>query len=290
MILVTGATGNTGHAVARQLAAAGHRVRAMVRDPVQASQFGAGIEVVVGDMTKPDSLPAAVAGVQQMLLISPLDASMVPLQACMAQAAADGGMQRIVKISTEIADSQSDALIGQWHGLAEQAVERTGVAFCHLRPCNFMQNLQAFLPELQANASFSAPLGDARISLVDVNDLAAVAVAVLLEPATPSEPIIVTGTDAPTYKEFAAMLSRELGRPIRYEATSMNEARRRFLVSGMPMWKADELIRMYTYLQDPMNTRCTGAVQRLTGRVPRSFADFAMAYARQLQPIEAKHD
>jgi len=289
MILVTGATGNTGHAVVQRLAAAGESVRAMVRDPAQKSRFGADVEVVVADMSQPDSLPAAVAGARQMLLISPLDSSMVELQARMAQAAARGGVQRIVKISTEIADPSSDALIGQWHGLSERAVERTGVAFCHLRPCNFMQNLQVFLPELQASASFSAPLGDARISLVDVGDLAAVAVAVLRDAATPAAPIVVTGAHAPTYQEFADLLSRQLGRSIRYEATSMDEARRRFLVSGVPAWKAQELIRMYDYLQDPDHTRCTDAVLRLTGRAPRSFSDFVQAYTRQLQPAGSAH-
>jgi len=289
MILVTGATGNTGRAVARRLAAAGHPVRVMVRDPAQASQFGAGIEVVVADMTQPKSLPAAVTGVRQMLLISPLDASMVELQSCMARAAADAGVQRIVKISTEIADPGSDAMIGQWHGLSERAVEHTGVAFCHLRPCNFMQNLQVFLPEIKASDSFSAPLGDARISLVDVEDLAAVAVAVLLAADTAVAPIVVTGAHAPTYREFADLLSQQIGRPIRYEATSMEEARRRFLANGVPLWKSQELIRMYDYLQDPNHTRCTDTVQRLTGEAPRSFADFVQVYARQLLPQGAQH-
>jgi len=289
MILVTGATGNTGRAVVRRLAAAGRPVRAMVRDPAQASQFGAGVEVVVADMTQSESLPAAVAGARQMLLISPLDASMVELQSRMAQTAANAGVQRIVKISTEIADPVSDALIGQWHGLSEQAVERTGVAFCHLRPCNFMQNLQVFLPEIKASNSFSAPLGDARISLVDVEDLAAVAAAVLMGDATPDAPIVVTGAHAPTYREFADLLSQQLGRPIHYEATSMEEARQRFLASGVAPWKTQELIRMYAYLQDPDHTRCTDTVQRLTGQAPRSFADFVQAYARQLLPNGAPH-
>jgi len=283
MILVTGATGNTGRGVVRRLAAAGHPVRAMVRDPAQARQFGTGVQVVVADMTQPRSLPDAVAGVRQMLLISPLAPGMVELQARMAQAAADGGVQRIVKVSTEIADPGSDALIGQWHGLSEKAVERTGVGFCHLRPCNFMQNLQVFLRDIQTTASFSAPLGDARISLVDVDDLAAVAVSVLLDGATPSAPIVVTGAQAPTYHEFATLLSQQLGRPIHYEATSMEEARRRFLADGMPVWKGDELVRMYNYLQDPTHTRCTDAVERLTHQAPRSFADFVQAFAQQMR-------
>jgi uncharacterized protein YbjT (DUF2867 family) len=113
MILVTGATGNTGRAVVQALSERGVAVRAMVRRPEQVGGFGTGVDVVVADMTQPASLPAAVRGARQMLLISPLDASMEELQSRMAQAARAGGVQRIVKISTEIADPASDALIGQ---------------------------------------------------------------------------------------------------------------------------------------------------------------------------------
>lgn len=289
MILVTGATGNTGRAVVQALSERGVAVRAMVRKPEQVGGFGTGVDVVVADMTQPASLPAAVRGARQMLLISPLDASMEELQSRMAQAARAGGVQRIVKISTEIADPASDALIGQWHGKAERAVESTGLDFCHLRPCNFMQNLHAFDRDIRAHHAFSAPLGDARISLVDVADLAAVAVAVLLDPPATRDPIVVTGATSPTYHHYAALLTAQLGYPVRYEATTPDEALRRFLAEGMPRWKAHELIRMYAHLQDPAHTRPTDAVLRYTGRPPRAFEDFVQTHARRLADPGAGH-
>lgn len=289
MILVTGATGNTGRAVVQALAERGVPVRAMVRRPEQAGGFAAGVDVVVADMTRPATLPAAVHGARQMLLISPLDAGMEELQSRMAQAARAGGVRRIVKISTEIADPASDALIGQWHGKAERAVDSTGLDTCHLRPCNFMQNLHAFERDIRTRHAFSAPLGDASISLVDVADLAAVAVAVLLEPPATRDPIVVTGATSPTYHQFAALLSEQLGHAVRYEATTPDEALRRFLAEGMPPWKAGELIRMYAHLQDPAHTRPTDAVLRYTGRAPRTFEDFVQAYARRLVEAEASH-
>ena len=282
MILVTGATGNTGRAVVQGLLARGVAVRAMVRKPSQADLFGAGVDVVVADMTQPESLSAAVQGVRQMLLISPLDAGMVELQGRMARAAQSAGVQRIVKISTEIADPASDALIGQWHGQSELEVERTGLAHCHLRPCNFMQNLQAFADSIRATRSFSAPLGDAGISLVDVSDLAAVAVAVLLDPPAAASPIVVTGATSPTYHRFAQLLSEQLGYPVHYQASTPAQALQRFLADGMPAWKAHELIRMYAHLQDPLHTRLTDAVQRYAGRAPRTFEDFVRDYAHAL--------
>ncbi len=282
MILVTGATGDTGRAVVGGLVTAGAKVRAMVRRAEQASSFPAGVDVVVADMTKPESLPAAVKGIEHMLLISPLEPNLVELQGHMAAAARHGGVRRIVKISTEIADPESEALIGRWHGLAEQAVEATGLAFFHLRPCNFMQNLYAFAGDIASSSSFSAPMGTARISLVHVDDLAAVTVAVLLKSDLGNGSLVVTGADRPTYGEFAQALSAALGRQIRYEATTPEIAHQRFLAAGMPAWKAQELLLMYAYLQDPRNTQTTDAVRAFIGRAPHPFAGFVKEYAARL--------
>ena len=289
MILVTGATGNTGRAVVDGLLAVGARVRAMVRRAEQAGSFPAGVEVAVADMGRADSLPAAVEGVEQMLLISPLDPGLVEMQGQMARAAQAGGVRRIVKISTEIADPQSEALIGRWHGLAEQAVEATGLAVFHLRPCNFMQNLYSFARDIESTGSFSAPLGSARISLVHVDDLASVTVAALLKSDPGNGSLVVTGADRPTYGEFAQALGAALGRPIRYEATTPDIAQQRFLAAGVPEWKARELLLMYAYLQDPLHTRTTDAVRTFTGKAPRAFADFVQEYARRLAGGEKLH-
>lgn len=289
MILVTGATGNTGRAVVAGLLAAGVAVRAMVRRPEQADRFPHGVEVVVADMGVGSSLPRALEGVDQMLLISPLDPGLVEMQGRMAQAARVAGVRRVVKISTEIADAQSEALIGRWHGLAEREVEATGLAFFHLRPCNFMQNLYSFAAQIETSSGFSAPLGSAQISLVHVEDLAAVGVAALLKSELANGALVVTGQDRPTYGEFAQALGTALGRPVRYEATTPEVARQRFAATGMPEWKVQELLRMYAFLQDPLHTQTTDAVRMFTGNGPRTFADFVRDYAARLASGEKLH-
>ena len=289
MILVTGATGNTGRAVVANLLNAGVPVRAMVRRAEQASQFPVGVDVVVADMRDAGSLSAAVEGARQMLLISPLDPTLVELQTRMAEVARLGGVERIVKVSTEIADPHSESLIGRWHGLAEKAVEATGLGFFHLRPCNFMQNLETFAAEIQSASHFSAPLGAAPISLVDVGDLAAVAAATLLREEPCGGCAVVTGEDRPTYAQFAAQLSLALGRPIQYEPTNSDEALRRFLAAGAPPWKAQELILMYAHLQNPAHTRTTDVVLQFTGKSPRRFAAFVKDYAAHLMRNDARH-
>ena len=78
------------------------------------------------------------------------------------------------------------------------------------------------------------------------------------------------------------MLSERLGRRVSYEATEPAEAMRRFLASGMPEWKAQELILMYAYLQDPLHTQTNDAVRQFTGRAPRPFAAFVQEYAERM--------
>ena len=102
-------------------------------------------------------------------------------------------------------------------------------------------------------------------------------------------PIVVTGATSPTYHHYAALLTAQLGYPARYEATTPDEALRRFLAEGMPRWKAHELIRMYAHLQDPAHTRPTDAVLRYTGRPPRAFEDFVQTHARRLADPGAGH-
>ena len=280
MILVTGATGTSGHAAVQALVEAGEPVRAMVRRAGQAERFPAGVEVVVADMTDPATLSRAVAGVEQMLLISPLEHALAEMQGRMAEAARAGGVRRIVKISTEVADPASADLIGRWHGAAERAVEATGLAWFHVRPCNFMQNLLTFARGIGRDGSFWAPMGGARMSLIDARDVGAAAAAVLRDRGLASGHAVVTGLDRPTYGEFADLVAQTIGRPVRYEAVAADEARRRFVEAGMPAWKADALVYMYAYLQDPATTGLTDRFQALTGRTPRRLSEFVVEHGQ----------
>lgn len=291
MILVTGATGTTGFAAVQALVRAGLPVRAMVRRPEQAARFAAPVQVAVADMRVPASLPSALAGVQQMLLISPLEHALPELQAGMAEAARRARVRRIVKVSTEVAGPHSADLIGRWHGQAEQAVQATGLAWHHLRPCNFMQNLLSFARGVAADGRFWSPLGDARISLIDARDVGLAAATVLGHPeaAWQGGAVKLTGTDRPTYDEFAALLTRALGRSIVHERVDDEEARRRFLAGGMPAWKADALVFMYRFLQEPRHTELGDALPRLTGVPARTLVAFVEEHATGFANRQGAH-
>lgn len=277
MILITGATGPTGADIARLLAPRGD-VRVLVRDPAKSAGFD-GCEVAIGDFSKPHTLPAALEGVDKVLLISPLAESMAELQGNMITAAKQAGVSHLVRISSAAADLASPRRIGRWHGECDRIAETSGIAFTHVRACNFMQNLLSFANEIAATGGFSAPMADGKISLVDRRDVAAVAAAVLTGTGHENRAYVVTGDDLLTYDEVAATIGRVIGREVRFRDITPAQARDDFLAAGMSDWRADEMLLLYDYLRRPGNCYLTDAVRTLTGCAPRRFVDYVREQA-----------
>ncbi|MFQ5600100.1 MAG: NAD(P)H-binding protein, partial [Candidatus Krumholzibacteriia bacterium] len=135
MILVTGATGTTGSEVVRQLAASRVPVRAFVRNPDKAAPLRAlGVEIVVGDLDRPETLGPALEDVERLFLLSPADPSQVEQQGRAVEMAQRAGVQHIVKMSVLGADPDSPIALGRWHAQTEQHIEKSGLHFTHLRP------------------------------------------------------------------------------------------------------------------------------------------------------------
>ena len=123
MILVTGATGKVGQEVVRQLAAAGVAARALVRDPAGASHIRIpGIDVVVGDLGRPETLAAVFAGVERVFLLSPAAPDQVELQANALAAGLQAGVRQIVKVSVA-GGPDAGTQIGRWHWTTEKQIE-----------------------------------------------------------------------------------------------------------------------------------------------------------------------
>ena len=152
MILVTGATGPVGSEVVKQLVEAGQKVRALVRDPAKA-KFDKAVEVVVGDLTKPETLKAAFAGIDKAFVLvngPELDR----LEANAFDAAKRAGVKHIVKMSGGIeGDRKSDVMAGtvllKWHRDSEQRLRELGINWTILRPGVFASNV---LPRRQCRA------------------------------------------------------------------------------------------------------------------------------------------
>ena len=276
MILLTGATGTTGSATVAQLRETGRPFRIMSRDVARASrQFGDDLDYVEGDFARSETLDAAFEGIEVLSLLCAFSEVMVELELNAVEAARRAGIRRIVKMSAIRAAPDAPTTIRRWHGVIEQRIDESGIPRTHLWPNAFMQNFRRFAPLIRERGEFYAPLGDARVSLVEIEDVAAVTVAALVEDGHEGETYEITGPEAISYAECAAILSEVLGREVQYVSVSDEEARAALVKAGIGPEAAQALVEIDGLFREGFGAPVTDAVERMTGRSPRDFRAFA---------------
>ena len=281
MILVTGATGTVGRALVRQLTECGAAFKAMVRkDADREALERTGIAAVVADYADPTRLSGAMTGIQQVYLIGPADPPHVSHEGAVIDAACKAGVGRIVKQSAMAAHDMSACVFKRWNGMVERQLMQSGLAYTILRPTGFMQNFVNYdAARIAADAAIRAPLGDARVSWIDVRDIAAVAAAVMGEEGHDGRVYDLSGPEALSHHEVAAKLSTATGREIRYEPLSDAEWFRQMLSRGLPASAARSMLSLYQAYREAGPGPVTGWVEILTARSPRSFDAFAREHA-----------
>lgn len=261
MILVTGATGNVGGALARQLVDRGVAVRAVVRDP--SKPLPDDVEAVVGDLNDASSLRGAFDGVEGLFLM-PGYADEI------ATEAAKAGVQRIALLSGGSAiATDTDNPVSAYMIRSERAVERSGLAWTYLRPVSFMSNTLQWLPQLHAGDIVKAPFADVPIATIDPADIAAVAAEALTGEGHEGKVYALTGPEALTPEQRVAVLADVLNRPLTYEAESHEDARARML-GEMP---EPYVHAFFSFFVDGTldETTVQPTVREVTGREPTSF-------------------
>jgi uncharacterized protein YbjT (DUF2867 family) len=280
MMLLIGATGTVGRILARALLERGVPCRALVRDPQRAREvLPPGMTLVAGDLARPETLAPALARVERMYLATNVHPQQVALQSAAIAAARSAGVRHVVKLSNLGADPASDFPIARWHGEIERALEASGMAWTHLRPHAFMQNLLHQAAALKRTGELAGPFGTGRIAMVDARDIAAVALAALTSDALRERTVELTGPAAVSYADVADAITPVLGREVRYLDVPPAEARRRMIAAGRPDWYSDALLVLYGKWAAGGWERIGDAVQRITGHPPRSLARFLADHA-----------
>jgi uncharacterized protein YbjT (DUF2867 family) len=155
MYLVTGATGNAGGELVRALAAAGEPVRALVRDAGRAN-LPAGVDVVEGDLNRPESVASALGGVRGAFLLAGYD-RMPDTLAELRRA----GVERVVLLSaSSVLSTDEDNAVSAYHRASEAAVRESGLAWTFLRPHTFMSNALRWIEQLRAGDVVREAFGD----------------------------------------------------------------------------------------------------------------------------------
>jgi uncharacterized protein YbjT (DUF2867 family) len=278
MYLVTGATGNVGGPVARQLHEQGHSVRALVRDPSRAASLPAVIEFAVGDLDDPESVSKAVAGVEAIFLMQVGGGT--EQTKTMIAAARDAAVPRIVLLSSVGARLLPLEVnpIGAALAAREQVLRESGLGVTYLRPNTFASNAFWWRDSIRAGKVID-PTGDGRQGVIDPEDIARVAVAALTEDGHVGKGYFLTGPEALTSREQVEIIAEVTGRSIDFEDVTPHEFAQAAIQRGTPPEQAHLIERLNEVLRAGRAGFVTDDVENITGRAPATFRDWCERHA-----------
>lgn len=282
MILISGATGGIGGEVCRLLVQGGTPFRAMGRKQAQVDVFrGKGIDAVLGDFDRPDTLPAAMQGIDTMFLITPPTQRQYEQEIAAIGAAKQAGVRRIVKLSASDANIRSTVPWAKTHARIDHYLRTSGIEWTILKPTAFMQNFLWFKHAI-AKGFLPQVAGSGSVSWVDTRDVARVAATVLRQDGHASETYFLTGPETLDMKVAAQRLEAVIGRKVRYldlpgplfalllRATGNS----RWMTKGLVVQFADVVAGHHDI--DP-----TFEIERLTGIPPHDFTAFVRDHCDQ---------
>ncbi len=278
MILVTGATGTIGTEVVKLLLAQGEKVRVLARDPQKAAKLGAGVDVVQGDLDKPETLPAAFQGVTKLFLLAAGE-DLARHEANALAAAQAAGVQYVVKISAAGAGDDDTLQLGRWHTAGEKQIKDAGIPWTIVRPGSFMSNTMAWVGSIKGQGVVYNPSGHGKTAPIDPKDIAAVAVAALTSTGHEGKVYEITGPQALSTADQAGKISAAIGRPIQCVDVSEEALRGAMLGQGMSPTLADALVELMLYIKNGNNSYVTNTVEQVLGREPRTFEEWLSEHA-----------
>jgi uncharacterized protein YbjT (DUF2867 family) len=271
--LITGATGTVGSLVVDALLARNGKVRIFVRDRKRAvKRFGAQVEVFTGDLADWGSLKAGLEGADSVFLVNS-GPDLAAHDEADAKVAKESGVAHLVKLSSY--DALECVGTGKWHARGEAAIRASGVPFTIVQPAGFMSNALFWARSIQVEGVVRACTGEGRIPFIHPRDIADVAAEALSSPKFRGESLPITGPEALSYAEMAAKIGVAVGKTIRFQAISEAEVRQSMLRSGDSQAVIDAHLSIYRAIREQRLARVTDGVQRVLGRKPITFDEWA---------------
>lgn len=266
-ILVTGATGSIGRMVVGHLLSRGATdVRALTVDPDRAA-LPDGVEAVRGSVRRPESLDAALDGVDAMYL-----APYPPTVDDVLARARDAGVGHVVDLSGEPES---------WWGSVNDAVEASGVRWTHLWPADFMENARMWLPQIRETGEVREPWPDAASAPTAMDDIAEVAAVALVENGHEGRSYGLRGPAGVSRREMVAAIAEATGVPIGFVTSTPEETARALepAMGSSAAWYVQNVLTGFASATPQPNT----LVADVTGRPATTFAAWAAAHADDLR-------
>ena len=286
MILITGATGRTGGQAARDLAARGMPVRALVRDATKAAPLAAaGVELAVGDAGDAAAVRTALRGVSKVAVIFPNGERQLEFEQRVVDLAAEAGVAHIVKISSMESLPTAHNPTHRMHWDSETHIRASGVPWTMVRPSFYMQNFLANAYTIKTEGRFYYPFGDrGAATLSDSRDAGAFAAHCLATSGHEGRSYDVTSPDKLTFHQVAETFSRELGRKVEYvpqDPVAYKAHLGKFLASR---WHLDAVCDIFAEIAAGYVVEPTDTFQRVTGRPATTLAQFIREHRAVFTP------
>ena len=272
MILITGATGTVGRPLTGVVNAAGAEVRAISRDPATA-RLPAGVEVVAGDPTRPETIARALSGATAVF-INP--AAVGTAAGDLLALARDRGVRRVVLLSALVVDdpAQRDNPLATYHRAIETAVTASGMEWVVLRPGMFAANtITEWAAQIRAGDIVHGAYGGATTAPLHEGDLAQVAGRALLDTGLTGRYIPMTGPESLTRAQLVTTIGRVIGRPLRYEQVPPERAAAAMAGHGVPEAMARTMLSMWAAAVGRPAMLSDG-VPAVLGRPAHTFAEW----------------
>ncbi len=280
-IMITGAAGSIGSALTQVLRGHGQAPVLLASNANSAASLAAsGLEVRRADYLDPHSLEAAFAGIDRLFLLLPLVEQKAQMAANALVAAKSAGVQFVLRSSGIGADPRSAYALMALQGQIDRMVSGSGIAHATLRPSGFMQNYITYHRHAIRSGGLYLPDGEGDTALIDCRDIAAVAAAVLVNPADHYDACHdLTGSEALDHTDALNVINARCTLKSRYYQVSESAAREAMLGHGMPAWNVEMLLSLAQYTRDGHGARCTDTVQGILARDPILFSRFVADHA-----------
>jgi len=284
MILVTGAGGNVGRPLIGELAAAGAPVRAAYRSSDKTARATAdGLDAVMVDYARPDTLRSALDGVDAVFLLGTGVAGQLEGETNVVRAAKAAGVRRIVKLSV-IGAVEEEFGFARTHRPVERAIEESGLTWTFLRPASYMQNfVNLMAPTIRSQHTIYTLIPDSPFNHVDTRDVARVAAAVFTRGGHEGQAYTLTGPRSFSYRDAARTIGDVTGEPVQVVALAEADARAGMKAHGVPDLYADHLIDLDRWYESGKADVVTTSIRDITGREPTTFEQFVREFVGEFR-------
>ncbi|MCH7473336.1 MAG: SDR family oxidoreductase [Gemmatimonadetes bacterium] len=274
-ITVTGATGNIASLVIPTLLEKGAQVKALVRNPSKAEELKkSGVEIVEGEFTDADAAQKVMEGADSVLLIAPPNPDAVKQNSVLITAAKNSGNPHVVRISAIGAAADAPTENGKLHHQSDNELAESGLPHTILRPHFFMQNLFMSVPTITEQGQMYWGMGDARLGLVDVRDIADCAAVILLEGGHEGKIYTPTGSASISFKDIAGIISKAIGKEVTYTPVSYDAVKQSIIEMGWGEWGGQIMYDYSKAYSEGWGDFVNDDVETITGNKARSFEQF----------------